>query len=127
MTRREIEAQMQNDGLPSRYDLHTNDLDDLRSRFISGELNLYHLITEVYDRGIVNGRMWQQYIDGKGTVMDEGEVFTLREVSEILKVTGRTALTYVETGSLKASKLGGRWRVRQKDLQAFMAERQIKK
>ena len=49
-----------------------------------------------------------------------GEVYTLKEVAEILKVTYRTALTYVESGSLKARKIGGKWRVKDADLEDFV-------
>ena len=49
-----------------------------------------------------------------------GEVYTLKEVAEILKVTYRTALTYVENGSLMAVKIGGKWRVKDVDLEDFV-------
>ncbi|MFZ2055691.1 MAG: helix-turn-helix domain-containing protein [Candidatus Aminicenantales bacterium] len=49
--------------------------------------------------------------------------FTLNEVCEKLGVTRKTALNWIKTGELKAFKLGsgGRlWRVRERDLQAFI-------
>lgn len=52
--------------------------------------------------------------------LPSGEIYTLKEVAEILKVTYRTALTYVESGSLRARKIGGKWRVKDADLEDFV-------
>ena len=52
--------------------------------------------------------------------MQEIKVYTLEEVEDILKVTKRTMYNYIKGGRLKAIKMGGRWRVRHEDLDAFM-------
>jgi excisionase family DNA binding protein len=49
-------------------------------------------------------------------------IYTLKETYQILKVSRRTVLRWIETGQLKAFKLaGGRlWRIRERDLQRFI-------
>ena len=47
-------------------------------------------------------------------------VYTLDEVSEILKITKRTIYTYVQSGHLKASRIGRYWRVSEEQLQEFL-------
>ena len=47
-------------------------------------------------------------------------VYTLDEVSDILKITKRTLYTYVQSGHLKASRIGRYWRVSEKQLQEFL-------
>ncbi len=48
------------------------------------------------------------------------KIYTLDEVSEILKITKRTIYTYVKEGSLKASRIGRYWRVSEEQLQEFL-------
>lgn len=48
------------------------------------------------------------------------KVYTLDEVSEILKVTKRTLYTYVKAGYLKAFKVGKYWRVSEEQLRDFI-------
>jgi len=52
---------------------------------------------------------------------DIEKLFTIEEVAEILRVHTRTVTRYIESGRLKASKLGV-WRIRQSDLNAFLDE-----
>ena len=52
--------------------------------------------------------------------MQEIKVYTLREVEDILKVTQRTVYNYINSGKLKAVKMGKYWRVRHEDLDAFL-------
>ena len=52
--------------------------------------------------------------------MQEIKVYTLAEVQEILKVTQRTVYNYINSGKLKAVKMGKYWRVRHEDLDAFL-------
>jgi excisionase family DNA binding protein len=47
-------------------------------------------------------------------------IYTLDEVAQLLKVTRRTVYNYVGSGELKAVKLGSDWRVKYKDLLAFI-------
>lgn len=48
------------------------------------------------------------------------KIYTLDEVSDILKITKRTIYTYVKEGSLKASRIGRYWRVSEEQLQDFL-------
>lgn len=47
------------------------------------------------------------------------KLFTIEEVAELLRVSPRTVTRYIETGKLKASKIGF-WRISRKDLQEFL-------
>ena len=54
--------------------------------------------------------------------MDEIEnLFTIEEVADILRVHTRTVTRYIESGRLKASKLGV-WRIKRSDLDKFLEE-----
>lgn len=48
------------------------------------------------------------------------KLFTLTELEEVLGVTHRTLLTYVKLGRLKAVKVGGKWKVSEENLKAFI-------
>lgn len=52
--------------------------------------------------------------------MEELKLYTLREVEKILKVTQRTLYTYIQEGTLKATKSGKYWRVKHADLMDFV-------
>lgn len=54
--------------------------------------------------------------------MTEIKVYTLKEVSELLKVTERTLLTYIKDNKLIAKKIGGKWIVTHENLQTFINE-----
>ena len=55
-------------------------------------------------------------------LMNEIEkLFTIEEIAKILRVHTRTVTRYIESGRLKASKLGV-WRIKQSDLNAFLDE-----
>jgi excisionase family DNA binding protein len=47
------------------------------------------------------------------------KLLTIEEVAEILRVSTRTIVRYIEAGKLKASKIGV-WRIKQSDLDAFL-------
>lgn len=49
--------------------------------------------------------------------MDNIKFYTLEEVSEFLNVSVRTLYTYIKTGRLKATKIGGKWIVKEQSLQ----------
>jgi excisionase family DNA binding protein len=49
------------------------------------------------------------------------KLFTITEIAKILRVHTRTVNRYIESGRLKASKLGV-WRIKQSDLNAFLDE-----
>lgn len=52
--------------------------------------------------------------------MNEIKVYTLGEVSDILKLSKRTLYNYIEAGTLKATKFGKYWRVTEQSLQEFI-------
>lgn len=52
--------------------------------------------------------------------MDSFRLYTLTEVEPILGVTHRTLLDYVNKGKLKAAKIGGKWKVSEENLRAFI-------
>jgi len=48
-------------------------------------------------------------------------LYTIEEVTQILKVTQRTVYNFIKNGDLKAVKVGKYWRVKHEDLEAFLA------
>lgn len=48
-------------------------------------------------------------------------LYTIDEVTKILKVTQRTVYNYIRSGDLIAIKVGKYWRVRHSDLTKFLA------
>ncbi|PIT93383.1 MAG: DNA-binding protein [Candidatus Harrisonbacteria bacterium CG10_big_fil_rev_8_21_14_0_10_38_8] len=52
---------------------------------------------------------------------DIEKLLTIEEIADILRVHTRTVTRYIESGRLKASKLGV-WRIKQSDLNAFLEE-----
>jgi len=52
---------------------------------------------------------------------DIEKLLTIEEIAKILRVHTRTVTRYIESGRLKASKLGV-WRIKQSDLNAFLEE-----
>jgi len=55
------------------------------------------------------------------TNKQEDKLLTIEEVAEILRVSSRSVNRYIESGRLKASKLGV-WRIKQADLDRFLEE-----
>lgn len=47
------------------------------------------------------------------------KLFTIEEVAKILRVSTRSVTRYIETGKLKASKIGV-WRIKELDLNEFL-------
>lgn len=48
------------------------------------------------------------------------KTFSLKELESILQVSNRTLQSYVKSGRLKATKIGGRWRVTPENLKKFI-------
>ena len=48
-------------------------------------------------------------------------LLTLREVAEVLQLSPRTVRVYVQRGDIDGRIIGGRWRFRRADLDAFFA------
>lgn len=48
------------------------------------------------------------------------KLYRIPEIAKILGVTTRTILDYCEKGKIKARKIGGKWTVSEKNLQAFI-------
>ena len=55
------------------------------------------------------------------TNKQEDKLLTIEEVAEILRVSSRSVNRYIESGRLKASKLGV-WRIKRSDLDRFLEE-----
>jgi len=51
--------------------------------------------------------------------MTKDKLLTIKEVAEILRVSGRSVNRYIEAGKLKASRIG-QWRIKQSDLDIFL-------
>jgi excisionase family DNA binding protein len=49
------------------------------------------------------------------------KLLTIEEVAEFLRVSTRTVIRYIESGKLRASKIGG-WRIKESDVQLFLEE-----
>jgi len=52
--------------------------------------------------------------------MEEFILYSVEEITGLLKVTQRTLYNYIKSGSLKAVKIGKYWRIKHKDLQEFI-------
>lgn len=55
-----------------------------------------------------------------------GKILTLKQVGEILGVTDRTIQNLIERGDMRGFRVGGRWRVEESELPAYI-ERQTNK
>jgi excisionase family DNA binding protein len=51
----------------------------------------------------------------------DAAVYTADATAQILGVSAKTVRRYIKEGSLKATRVGGQWRIRAKDLQTFMS------
>lgn len=111
MTKREMQQTVRE--IPHIYDLKIEDAQALLKEIRAGKT--FEALCKAFDMGVVAGRQWEQALTRKR----QEEVFTLKQAAERLGVTHRTALTYVETGALKATKSSNRWRIAAKDLEAF--------
>jgi len=49
------------------------------------------------------------------------KLLTIKEVAKYLRVSERSVLRYIESGRLRASRIG-QWRIREKDLEGFLKE-----
>ena len=53
------------------------------------------------------------------------EILTLTEVAEYMKISKKTTYRMARSGALPAFKVGKHWRVRQAELEAWIAERSL--
>jgi excisionase family DNA binding protein len=51
--------------------------------------------------------------------INQGNYLTLREAAEVLRLSTRTVREYVTRGEIQGRIIGGRWRFRRADLDAF--------
>lgn len=56
----------------------------------------------------------------KQTIHKIVTLYTLQQLEPILEVSTRTLLQYIKDGKLKAVKIGGRWKVSEKNLQDYV-------
>jgi excisionase family DNA binding protein len=59
--------------------------------------------------------------------MDNDELFTVKDAAEYLKVSARTVQRLIDTGDLKASKVGKFWRIKARDINAYLNKQSNKK
>ena len=52
--------------------------------------------------------------------MQDFKLYTIEEISSILKVTQRTVYNFIKSGNLKAIKIGKYWRIKHTDFQDFV-------
>lgn len=52
--------------------------------------------------------------------MADTKVYTIQEVTEILKVSRRTIYNYIKADQIKAAKIGNSWRITQRALDEFL-------
>jgi excisionase family DNA binding protein len=58
----------------------------------------------------------------KDTAVPIGDhLLTLREAADVLRLSRRTVREYVQRGEIEGRVIGGRWRFRRADLDAFFA------
>lgn len=48
------------------------------------------------------------------------KLYSPEDIAGMLRVTRRTIYTYMKTGKLHASKIGGNWHISQENLDAFL-------
>ncbi len=49
------------------------------------------------------------------------KLLTTQEVADYLGLTQRTIYTYIQSGSLRAIKIGREWRIKEGELEAFIS------
>ena len=52
--------------------------------------------------------------------MMESNVFTVKQVAKYLKVCERTVIRLIHDKKIKASKVGGSWRIKEKDINKYL-------
>jgi len=52
--------------------------------------------------------------------MEEIKLYTLEEVSKILKLGTRTVTNYIKSGKLEAIKVSNYWRIKHQSLEKFL-------
>ena len=60
------------------------------------------------------------------TSTSEGEILTLKQVAEFLKVTERTIYRLAAAKKIPAFKVGGTWRFRATDIDSWIADQSMK-
>jgi len=79
---------------------------------------------ESHDDRAIQPRRWNQNPVRKRkaqTVAIGDCLLTLREAAEVLRLSTRTVREYVRRGEIEGRLIGGRWRFRRADLDAFFA------
>ena len=54
-----------------------------------------------------------------------GEILTIKEVAEYLKLSEKTAYRLASDGKLPGFKVGGSWRFKKEDIEAWIKEQKI--
>ena len=56
----------------------------------------------------------------KGDTMENFKLYTKKEVAEILGVTERTVWNYIKAGKIKATIIGGKWKITEENLKKYV-------
>ena len=48
------------------------------------------------------------------------ELYDVKQVAEILKITPRTVMNYIQQGKLKGRKIGGKWKFTREAIEAYV-------
>jgi len=63
-------------------------------------------------------------VETVGNIMT-GEILTIKEVAEYLKLSEKTAYRLASDGKLPGFKVGGSWRFKKEDIEAWIKEQKI--
>lgn len=55
-----------------------------------------------------------------------GDILTIREIAEDLKVSDRTVKNWIDGGKLKAFKFGAQYRIKKADFENFINQSEVK-
>ena len=61
----------------------------------------------------------KKYSGGVKTEMETLKLYRVKDISDVLKVSPRTVIRYIQSGKLPGAKIGGGWRVKAEDFQRF--------
>jgi len=55
--------------------------------------------------------------------MESLKLYKIKDVAKILDISTRTVQKYITEGTLPAKKIGGSWRIDEKDLKEYLAKK----
>ena len=68
-----------------------------------------------------DGKKWLDVKkNGNSDTMENFKLYTKKEVAEILGVTERTVWNYIKAGKIKATIIGGKWKITEENLKKYV-------